>query len=320
MIGIYKIENLITHQIYIGQSIHISTRWNQEIRDSQNSNSSSYNYPLQVDMRKYGIKNFSFEIIETCPIEELNTKEKYWVNYFDSYHNGYNQTKGGGQGYLYPSDDILQIINDLKTTDLYHREIAEKHNVSAEVVQGINTGRYWFNEKEDYPLQKNHKEKSHHIINGIFVDEHKKYYCIDCGKEISQGATYCMECSQKRHRKVERPSKEELEEYLFSINGNFTEAGKHFDVSDNSVRKWCKNYNLPTHSSNYKTKIENPNKGRSIPKKVLQFDMDDNFIAEYNSIAEACRAIGKLGESSHISGVCSGKRKSASGYKWKYVE
>ena len=319
MIGIYKIENLINHTCYIGQSIRIEKRWNDEINASKNPNDKAYNYPLQRAIRKYGKENFSFEILEGCSRQELNKKERYWVKQFDSFFNGYNQTLGGDSGsYQIPKEKIIGIINDLKTSDMYHKEIAEKWQISQEMVQGINTGRYWLMDYEDYPLQKKHKPHSIHIVDGIPLKQ--KSYCKKCGKEISRGSNYCLDCYSLLNRKTERPSKEELEEYLFFINGNFTEAGKHFGVSDNSVRKWCKNYNLPTHSSDYKIKIENPNKGKSIPKKVLQFDMDDNFIAEYNSIAEACRAIGKPGESSHISSVCSGKRKSASGYKWKHVE
>ena len=63
------------------------------------------------------------------------------------------------------------IFNDLKTTDMYHREIAEKWNISQEMVQGINTGRYWHIDSEDYPLQKMHKGYSR---KGIGI---KKWYC-----------------------------------------------------------------------------------------------------------------------------------------------
>jgi hypothetical protein len=35
---------------------------------------------------------------------------------------------------------------------MLHREIAEKWNISIEMVQGINTGRYWYQENKNYPL------------------------------------------------------------------------------------------------------------------------------------------------------------------------
>ena len=81
----------------------------------------------------------------------------------------------------------------------------------------------------------------------------KIYLCCDCGKEISQGATRCMNCEKKRIRKVkDRPSIKELKEILLQNKGNFSKVGLLFNVSDNTIRKWCKGYNLPFHSADYK--------------------------------------------------------------------
>lgn len=91
MVGIYKIENLITHKKYIGQSIDIKKRWAYH--------KSMYKYlthsQIYASMRKHGIENFSFEIIEECPQEQLNEREIYWIEYYDTYKNGYNSTLGG---------------------------------------------------------------------------------------------------------------------------------------------------------------------------------------------------------------------------------
>ena len=46
-------------------------------------------------MNKVGVENFSYEIIEECPREQLNEKERYWIDYFESQDFGYNETKGG---------------------------------------------------------------------------------------------------------------------------------------------------------------------------------------------------------------------------------
>lgn len=77
-------------------------------------------------------------------------------------------------------------------------------------------------------------------------------YCIDCGKPITKGSIRCPECYGKTIRLVNRPSKEELEQLLIDYKGNFTKIGRIFNVTDNSIRKWCKAYNLPTHSKDYK--------------------------------------------------------------------
>lgn len=53
-------------------------------------------------------------------------------------------------------------------------------------------------------------------------------------------------------------------------------------------------------------------------KKVLQIDKETGKILNYfNSFMEAANFLGKTGKGSHISEVCSGKRKSAYGYYWK---
>jgi hypothetical protein len=86
--GIYKITNLITGQCYIGLSIHIEQRW----KEHQNGHGSKQ---LYKDFWEYGIKNFSFEILEECPPEQLDNREIYWIQQYNSYKDGYNKTQGG---------------------------------------------------------------------------------------------------------------------------------------------------------------------------------------------------------------------------------
>lgn len=69
--------------------------------------------------------------------------------------------------------------------------------------------------------------------------EHK---CKECGKDISRWSNsgLCSDCTKKKQRKVERPSLEELERLL--SNNTYVAIGKMFNVSDNTIRKWIKNY------------------------------------------------------------------------------
>lgn len=72
---------------------------------------------------------------------------------------------------------------------------------------------------------------------------HKKYYCIECGKEVTYKRRYCHKCASKLTRKAERPSREKLKELI--RNFSFTKIGDSFGVSGNAIRKWCINENLP---------------------------------------------------------------------------
>ena len=76
MIGIYKITNLVNGKSYIGQSINIRKRIINHKSTAFNPQERGYNYPLYKDIRKYGINNFSFDVIEECKKEQLNEKEK----------------------------------------------------------------------------------------------------------------------------------------------------------------------------------------------------------------------------------------------------
>lgn len=67
--------------------------------------------------------------------------------------------------------------------------------------------------------------------------------CVDCGKHISITAIRCQECSQKNRRKAERPEREELKQKIRT--NSFLDIGKEYDVSDNTIRKWCVAMNLP---------------------------------------------------------------------------
>lgn len=84
------------------------------------------------------------------------------------------------------------------------------------------------------------------------INKKQPNHCIDCGKEISDNADRCLQCMGKSYWQVEHPSPEELEKILIENNGNFSKVGRMFNVNDNTIRKWCKSYNLSTHSSDYK--------------------------------------------------------------------
>ena len=118
MIGIYKIENLINGKVYIGQSINIQERWNEhKLINSRTSKNAlkKQKYPLYLAFQKYGLENFSFEVLEECSLEELDTKEQFYIKKYNSYidfpnSNGYNLTLGGDGTRKITEEQISNIV------------------------------------------------------------------------------------------------------------------------------------------------------------------------------------------------------------------
>lgn len=100
MYFVYKITNLINKKVYIGSSSvarGYNTRWEEHQAAARLAKNPSYNYPLQKAIRKYGIENFSYEIIvdHITSQEEREIIERQCIEKFNSLTNtgyGYNQT------------------------------------------------------------------------------------------------------------------------------------------------------------------------------------------------------------------------------------
>ena len=93
IIGIYKITNQETKECYIGQSVDIAKRWKDHAKCGLDIDRPQGN-KLYQNMIEYGLWNFTFELLEECPREQLNEKEKFYINLYDSNNFGYNSTIG----------------------------------------------------------------------------------------------------------------------------------------------------------------------------------------------------------------------------------
>lgn len=119
---------------------------------------------------------------------------------------------------------------------------------------GINyAAKYYYDKahqliEENDIVQKPKKEKQHRKITKKSKIEPNR--CIDCGKIINNRSQRCEDCEHKRQRKTEWPQRDELKELIRAQP--FSAIGRMYNVSDNAVRKWCKNYNLPTKKSEIK--------------------------------------------------------------------
>lgn len=122
--GIYKITCLINNKVYIGQSIDIKRRW-KEHQYRLNSNTHE-NLHLQNTWNTYGKDNFNFEVLEECNKKDLNDKETFYINQYQShdYKYGYNKTIGG-KSFIYYKTDCNKIISIQDSLNLKKKMILQ---------------------------------------------------------------------------------------------------------------------------------------------------------------------------------------------------
>ena len=88
IIAVYKITNTITGDFYIGSSKDVKHRWaNHKCQSTWNK---CPNNPLYLDMQKYGLDKFVFEIIEEVEPALLKEIEQQFIEKLKPTYNNYN--------------------------------------------------------------------------------------------------------------------------------------------------------------------------------------------------------------------------------------
>ena len=112
---IYKITNIQNNKIYIGQTVRpIKDRFHRHINDALNNIVDTH---FARAIRKYGKDSFYIEEIDSAKNQnELNKKEQYWIQCYNSVKDGYNETdalfKCGGNTYQSKTEKEMEIIKE----------------------------------------------------------------------------------------------------------------------------------------------------------------------------------------------------------------
>lgn len=257
---IYMITNDINNKKYIGQTINnVQARFTQHKIDARNDSQLHFHRAI----RKYGESHFQISIIEECENDILNDREKYWINYYDSYNKGYNSTLGGDG---HPKYNITtEQVGKLWDEGFSITEIANKLNISRGAVK-IRISAY--------PNYK--KEKS--IARGIQKTAEKKYIPVyqwsgtgeliakyKSGIEAEQKTGYDRKAISSAIVKntfsngflwthgetpvfKHRIGQYDLEGNFIKFWTNATEAGKALKCDSSSIRKCCKGKSKTCHN------------------------------------------------------------------------
>lgn len=189
--AIYKYENKINHKIYIGQTNNPERRYQEHLYGQ------SYQTSLiEKAIHKYGINNFTFEILEWTP--DYDTREQYWIEYYRSYKPyGYNICEGGG--YLpnqqkenhsqcqITEETARNIQADLLDNKLSYNQIVEKYKTTFTIVNNINTGHTWNYYNLSYPLRSERARNEERALKVINLLKNTQKSMKEIAQEVGWG-------------------------------------------------------------------------------------------------------------------------------------
>ena len=269
---IYKITNLINQKIYIGKTTDtIANRFSKHKYEAINCLEQIS--PLHSAMRKYGTNNFIIEEIEECNGDSLSEREKYWINFYNSYEDkdiGYNATTGGEGNPKYDRKQILSLWNEgYNQTEIANIIGCERHTIS-KYLKDVTTLEERLDKKRRNQ-SKNSQDYSQYEKEP-FIELWQQGYSA---KEISN-ILHCHEktvakrikevstLEERRHRsgrkgtpvcKIDKDTGEILQKFP-----SVTAAAKYENCTDDTIRRMCKNRykeNKRTYTYIYEKEIKN---------------------------------------------------------------
>lgn len=225
--GIYKIINLLNGHIYIGQSKNIYKRYHQhhkyEYKNEQRSD-----FHLYQAMRKYGLHNFMIEVVELCSEDILDEREQYWIQYYNSFKEGYNMTEGG-QNF---------------SSNIFSEETKNKRKQTLELnssLKGENHPRAKISDNEVILIRQRYKDGE--SVSQIYQDYKNIYKNEEMIRQIVLGVHYkCVgNIPSKKEKNLQRgkfTEKEiiEIREKYYLQEYTQTALSKEYGVSSSTIK------------------------------------------------------------------------------------
>ena len=295
MTYIYKFTNKINKHCYIGQTNNLQKRYNGHKSEAFNIKAPGYWLPFHCAIRKYGIENFDYEVLEEIAEGEsqdfINEREKYFIAYYNSLkdENGYNVTTGGDgcpkpplsyeekleRSKLFTGEEIKDIqqrlLNDEEFDDI---EAIYFPKLKRTFLVNINTGTNFYNPDFNYPLKKNARSKfsqkeikeiKNRIKSGETYSSIQKDFNIKSAGFLSMINTGKYFYDEKDVYPLCNKGCRKIDNEIW-VNG-IIEDILHTNLSLNKIaEKWEKSYST----------VKNINSGRSHKNENLQYPLRKN--------------------------------------------
>lgn len=281
---------------YVGQTCAEK----QRRADFMNINTQYGGKRIENARRKYTPQAFIYEIIELVEcktIEErcelLNKLEIYYINFFNSFRKGYNNTIGGGGANGYKHSDEYKKWQSCKSKELA-KNLVYREKISIGIKSYYNNNPNARTKKSD-EVKKRYENPSAREITSL---AHKKSYAVNPERAKKQG--------------------KKLSETCLTVEGRrrMSETIKNAWKTEDYREKYSKSKKALWETQAYREKMSIACKDMN-GKKVLQSTLDSIPIKEYPSATEASRQLGY--SFSGICRVCRGERNQYKGFKWSYI-
>jgi group I intron endonuclease len=313
--GIIYSINFPNDKIYIGQTIRpLNTRIEEHILKSKK------NPDLLVHkaINKYGIEKIKYEVIDYAySFEELNELEKYYIKKFESYFDtkkGYNMTLGGegSNGYIYTLEDRKKMSDIQKEYRKNNPEQAQKQSERLIQYYKDNTDKAIEHGLKISKLYIEHPEIIEKISNSL-----KIYY--NNNPEIIEKISH-----REKERYINNPElriqKSEEKKKIYETNpqviNKISETLKDFHKNNINARHTLKTEEI---KEKHKISLINWHEKRSDKKLFKVFDINNNYIGEWDYVPECAKILFPNEKKNNIYLCLKGTIKSTKGYKFEYV-
>ena len=264
--GIYCLINKNNGHSYIGSSINLASRMRNYLNTTFLKSKQNINMPIVKALLKYNPSDFKLLILEYVDLKNLTIRETYYITYVLPY---YNVLKQGYSSLGYKHTKETKALLSLLAKNRVHTD--ETKALIARALTGENNPFY---------------NKSHSMESKVRILEAKSAYSVyiyNSFKElliIFPSVGTLAKLIKSNHPTIVNVIKEGI---LFRGEWYFTNIP--YNIEDTPlIADW--------NSKESDELILNINNNHQIRKAVFVYDMNKNFVAKYDGVMEAQRALG----------------------------